>query len=54
MGAEIQKEWLYVRLQGEPLARLAHGQAPGDAADQVASDRAASDHVTSERAGASE
>jgi GNAT superfamily N-acetyltransferase len=54
MGAEVQKEWLYVRLQGEPLERLAHGQAPGDAADQVASDRAASDHVTSERAGASE
>lgn len=28
MGAEIQQEWLYVRLQGEPLARLASDSAP--------------------------
>jgi GNAT superfamily N-acetyltransferase len=28
MGAEIQHEWLYVRLQGEPLERLAAGTAP--------------------------
>jgi GNAT superfamily N-acetyltransferase len=36
MGAEIQKEWLYVRLQGEPLVRLAEGEPPGTAADHVA------------------
>jgi GNAT superfamily N-acetyltransferase len=35
MGAEIQKEWLYVRLQGEPLERLAQGQSLDAAADRV-------------------
>jgi GNAT superfamily N-acetyltransferase len=35
MGAEIQKEWLYVRLQGEPLERLAQGQSREAAADRV-------------------
>ena len=35
MGAEVQKEWLYVRLQGEPLERLAQGQSQDAAADRV-------------------
>jgi GNAT superfamily N-acetyltransferase len=36
MGAEVQKEWLYVRLQDEPLRRLAQSQPQDDAADHVA------------------
>jgi GNAT superfamily N-acetyltransferase len=40
MGAEIQKEWLYVRLQGEPLARLAQGESPDAASGRGASARA--------------
>jgi GNAT superfamily N-acetyltransferase len=49
MGAEIQKEWLYVRLQGEPLERLAQGGSTSVAADEAASDRVTSDRGPSDR-----
>lgn len=35
MGAELQKEWLYVRLQGEALKRLAQGQSPAADEDRI-------------------
>jgi GNAT superfamily N-acetyltransferase len=50
MGAEVQKEWLYVRLQGDALERLAQGGATGVAADEAASDRVTSAQATSDRA----
>jgi GNAT superfamily N-acetyltransferase len=49
MGAEIQKEWLYVRLQGEALERLAQGELTSVAADEAASDRVTSDRGPSDR-----
>jgi GNAT superfamily N-acetyltransferase len=47
MGAEIQREWLYVRVQGEPLARLAQSQPTSGAADRAVTERATSDRAIS-------